>query len=111
MPLLLPAIRSGAGDQVVSFSELTSSVGNGRCPSNREYLNDFHLHAIDDPVVPLDDFSNAGSGKLRYRAPHLGELRQPVTALNDAVDELLGGSRIGPSDEILDLDETHERLF
>lgn len=74
-------------------------------------LDGLCLDPIDDPVVPLDDLANAGPGKLRNRASHLRELHQPVTALNDAMDELFRSGRVGPSNEILDLDEAHERLF
>ena len=76
-----------------------------------EYLNDLRLNPVHDPVMPLDDLANAGTGKFRHGPPHLGELRQSITALNDSMDELFGGRWVGPSDEILDLDEAHKRLL
>ena len=61
-------------------------------------------------------WTDFGTGLALGASPLRLEARQQVghsavTTVDDAMDELLGGSRVGPSDEILDLDETHECLF
>ncbi len=76
-----------------------------------EDLDALRADPVDDAVASLDDLAQAGSGKLGHRSAHLGKLRQPLAALDDSPDQALRRSGIGMGDEVLDLDETRERLF
>ena len=66
-------------------------------------LDGLRLDPIHDPVASLDDFANAGSWKLGHHSAHLGELRQPLAALDNSVDKTFGRVGVGPGDEVLDL--------
>ena len=78
---------------------------------NCEHLDSPCPNSVDDPIASFDELSNASPGKLRHGPPHFGELRQRIATLNDPIDEPWGSVGIGPSDEILDLDQAHKRVL
>lgn len=63
---------------------------------NGEDLDGLRLAPTHDSVASLDDFANADSRKLGYRPAHLGELRQPVSTLDNSVDKPFGTRRGWP---------------
>jgi len=78
---------------------------------DREHLDDLRLDTIHDPVVALDDLTDAGTRELRHHTPHLRKPRQPIAALDDAMDESLRCGGVCTYDEVLDIDEARERLL